>query len=290
MLYHYSNERLPAVSSFSVSSLPHKGTVCINHKPALPDAALQMHDVRFITRGGFSCSRISTLMHLNYDYYLQDVATPGCLEPLRLSSHVSLFADKGTCCQTSQVKLVDKIQHFLEMIHLRIQRTLLQPAHGAADPLCTGTVHTPARSALSSPLEQHGNNFNHRPELANPFFEFFLYFVCVCARVSKWGARAYHATNPWILREVPWFLGRCIQGGGGGQNPGTCWKWELKTADGSAGIAICAHAEDNWACSPLKRCVTAWDIPRPKAGLWMGLSAIVRLACWLELCHCAVAL
>ena len=102
--------------------------------------------------------------------------------------------------------------------------------------------------------------------------------------------RACHATNPRILREGAWFLARRFQeqGGGDGESPGTCWKC-LKTADGSAEIAISAHAKDNRASPPHRRLKGAWSfwIFHAGRGLRMILSAIVLLACyrlWAKWC------
>lgn len=95
----------------------------------------------------------------------------------------------------------DRVQHLLHKLTFRIQLMLLQPVRGP--PLLLVCAH-PCPERISFPPGGHGNNFNHKPELTNPFVDFglFLFFFSVlCACVSEASVRACHTANPRILRE-----------------------------------------------------------------------------------------
>lgn len=96
------------------------------------------------------------------------------------------------------------------------------------------------RSTALSALGGHGHNFNHKPDLTNPFV------------VLKCGACVPHILLiPGSSEKDHDFWDGVARGK---VAPGTCWKWQLKKADWSTGITLTVNVEDS-EDTPSHHCV-----------------------------------
>lgn len=87
------------------------------------------------------------------------------------------------------------------------------------------------RSTALSASGGHGHNFNHKPDLTNPFV------------VLKCGACVPHILLiPGSSEKDHDFWDGVARGK---VAPGTCWKWQLKKADWSTGITLTVNVEDS---------------------------------------------
>lgn len=123
------------------------------------------------------------------------------------------------------------------------------------------------RSTALSSLGGHRHNFNHKPDLTNPFV------------VLKSGACVPHILLiPGSSEKDHDFWDGVARGKV--VAPGTCWKWQLKKADWSTGITITVNVEDS-EDTPSHHCVKGVCLfailaCSPMISLWFATRKLMR--------------